>query len=580
MKRIAIVNNQKLKDMDKKKHIQNICPVNRTGKECVYFSDSLLQIDENTCIGCGICANAAPDAIQIVNLPEQLSSAPIHRYGTNKFMLYSLPTPVFGKVVGILGRNGIGKSTAIKILAGILKPNFGELQEAEFKELVRRFKGTESQNFFEGVAKGEIKIAYKPQTIEQLPSTYKGKVKDLLVKVDEKKGLNDIVAKFNLTEVLERDLSNLSGGELQRVAIAATFLRKANFYVFDEPTSYLDIKQRLIVAEAIKDLASPDVAVMVIEHDLLILDHMTDLIQIMFGKEAAWGTVSQPRATRVGINVYLSGFLKEENIKFRDKEIKFFPKEPPDSRKKIEYASWEEMGKQLGEFKLDVNPGSINMNEIVGVLGENGIGKTTFVKLISGELKADTGSNVNSMKISYKPQYLSATDDLVQMFLDTAIKTHKTELIDPLGLESLFMSRLDELSGGELQRVMIAKALGEEVDLVLLDEPSAYLDVEQRLSVSKIIKNMVEKYNRSCLVVDHDLLFIDYLSDRLVVCDGKPAIHGLIEGPFSMLDGMNKFLKLIDITMRRDLESNRPRINKADSQMERQQLSENKLYYT
>ncbi len=580
MVRIAIVDNNKLKDMDKKKHIQSICPVNRTGTECIYFQGEKLQIDEVTCIGCGICANAAPEAIQIINLPEQLRSSPIHRYGLNKFVLYSLPTPIFGKVVGILGKNGVGKSTAIKILAGIIKPNFGEDKEVNYDELIKRFKGSETQKFFEKIKKGEIKIAYKPQEIDQIPKSYSGTVKGLLEKVDEKKEFSKVVELFDLSGILDNDIKKLSGGELQRVAIAATFLKKANFYVFDEPTSYLDIKQRLKISKAIKELATNDIAVMVIEHDLIILDHMTDLIQIMYGKQTAWGTVSQPRTTRVGINTYLSGYLKEENIRIREKEIKFNAKLATEAVKKIKLAEWNDMEKKLGKFRLTVTPGSVNLNEIVGLLGENGIGKTTFVRLISGELKPDTGNEQVKARITYKPQYLIPNDELVMTYLDETIKKHKSEIIDPLNIEDLYMSQLNELSGGELQKVMIAKALGQQSDLILLDEPSAHLDVEQRLIVSKVIKDIVQKYSRSCLVVDHDLLFIDYLSDRIVVCDGKPAIHGGIYGPFSMEEGMNRFLSNLHITVRRDLESNRPRINKPDSQMDREQINSGKLYYT
>lgn len=579
MVRIAIVDNTKLKDMQQKQHIQSICPVNRTGTECIYFSGEKLFIDEATCIGCGICAHAAPAAIQIINLPEQLKSSPIHRYGTNEFVLYSLPTPIFGKVVGILGRNGIGKSTAIKILAGLLKPNFGESKEGGYDELIQRFKGSEAQSFFEKVKKGEIKIAYKPQSIDHIPKTFDGLVKDLLKKVDEKNGFDEIIGKFDLVNILDRNVRQLSGGELQRVAIAATFLKKANFYVFDEPTSYLDIKQRLRVAEAIRELATSDIAVMVIEHDLLILDHMTDLIQIMYGKQTAWGTVSYPRTTRVGINAYLSGFLKEENLRIRDKEIKFLAKAPAESGKKHMLTEWNAMEKNFDRFDLIVQPGSIAIGEIAGILGENGIGKTTFVSMIAGMLPPDKGETISKIRISYKPQYLVPNDELVITYLDHAIKHHKSEVIDPLRIEQLFMRKLDELSGGELQKVMTAKALSEEADLILLDEPSAHLDVEERLTVSKVIKDIVFKYGRSCMVVDHDLMFIDYLSDKLVVCEGKPAVEGIVEGPFSMADGMNIFLKKLQITMRRDLESNRPRINKKDSQLDREQIAEGKLYY-
>ena len=138
MRLIAVVDNEKLKDMQLKMHIVNICPVNRTGKECMKIEkDGRLTVDETLVNeGCKICAKAAPDAIKIIKLPEELTTTPIHRYGKNKFSLYSLPTPLFGRVVGILGVNGIGKSSAISILGGLLKPNLGDFKrkDTNYKE--------------------------------------------------------------------------------------------------------------------------------------------------------------------------------------------------------------------------------------------------------------------------------------------------------------------------------------------------------------------------------------------------------------------------------------------------------------
>ena len=136
MNRIAVVDNEKLKDKQKNVYIQSLCPVNRAGTECISVQDGKLLIDEITCIGCGICVKAAPEAIKIVNLPEILDKDPIHRFGENEFALFNLPIPTLNHVIGILGVNGIGKSTAISILGGILKPNFGNLgEEADYKKI-------------------------------------------------------------------------------------------------------------------------------------------------------------------------------------------------------------------------------------------------------------------------------------------------------------------------------------------------------------------------------------------------------------------------------------------------------------
>ena len=144
----------------------------------------------------------------------------------------------------------------------------------------------------------------------------------------------------------------------------------------------------------------------------------------------------------------------------------------------------------------------------------------------------------------------------------------------------LLTKKLNELSGGELQRVMIAKTLSQDAKLYLLDEPSAYLDIEQRLVTSKLIRDFMEQSGKACLIVDHDLLLIDYLSDQLMIFLGQPAIKGRVTGPFEMEKGMNLFLQGLDITLRRDADSNRPRINKPESQKDREQKSGGKLYYT
>ena len=583
MTRLAIVDNEKLKDIQLKLHVQSVCPVNRTGNECITINtDGKLIIDENLCTGCGICPKAAPNAIKIINLPEELTTKPVHRFGENKFVLYSVPTPTFGNVTGILGVNGIGKSTAIKIIAGVLKPNFGEWNAAggDYGKLISFFKGTEAQGFFEKIKNGEIKVAYKPQQVDLIPKTTKGKVIDLLKKVDEKSGFKKISEELELKEILNNDISEISGGELQRVAIAATVLKDANLYILDEPTSYLDIKQRINISRFIKSLINENNSVLVVEHDLIILDYIADLVHLMYGREDAYGIVSGVKPVRNGINVYLEGYIKEENVRFRDSKIKFAEKAPIKKKHSPEIVtSWNNLEKKLGNFILKAEKGSIHKNEIIGILGENGTGKTTFVKILASSLKQDKGEISHKVKVSYKPQYLEVSDALVIDVLKDAFHKYENQIIHPLSIPQLSLKKLSELSGGELQRVAIAFCLQQDANLYLLDEPSAYLDSEQRLILSKVIRDFVEHKGASALIVDHDLLFIDYISDKLIVLEGKPAIEGNITGPFEMEDGMNKFLKELGITLRRDPTTNRPRVNKLDSRLDREQKESGKYYY-
>lgn len=581
MVRIAVIEKEKCNPTKCGNYLCiRLCPINREGKDCIVIGDDKkAKINEAVCTGCGICPNRCPyGAIHIINLPEAIGGIPVHRYGENGFALYNIPIPIFGKVVGILGVNGIGKSTAIKVLAGVLKPNMGK-DEAGINEVIRFFKGSQAQLFFERLKRGDVKISYKPQNVDIIQKIFDGKVIDLLKRADEKGMFDEIVEKFELRHVLENNIKKISGGELQRLAIAATIMKKANFYVFDEPSSFLDIKQRIRIAKVIKGLANENTAVMVVEHDLIMLDYMTDQLHLMYGEENAYGVVSFPKATRQAINTYLSGYLREENIRFRGTVIKFEAKQPFVKKGAQHLISWKDIFKKLGNFEIRAPLGDISKNHVIGILGENGIGKTSFVKILAGVIKQDSGEITENIKVSYKPQYLEPSDILVSVALEDAEKRYHNQIISPLDLEILFDKRLNELSGGQLQRVAIASCLAKDADLYLLDEPSANLDVEQRLRVSKVIKDMMEHRYTTALVVDHDLLFADYISNMLIVFSGVPARNGTAEGPFGMEEGMNKFLNGLDITLRRDIESRRPRINKEESRLDREQKEKGKFYY-
>ncbi|PKL71316.1 MAG: ribosome biogenesis/translation initiation ATPase RLI, partial [Methanobacteriales archaeon HGW-Methanobacteriales-2] len=179
-------------------------------------------MSEELCSGCGICTNRCPfNAISIINLPEALED-PIHRYGQNQFELFGLPTIKDGSVVGLLGPNGIGKSTIIRILSGELKPNLGNFEEeTSWDDITNFFKGNQLQNYFLKLSEGDLKVVHKPQMVDLLPKVVKGKVDDLLNSVDQRNRLDFVTSSLQLETIMEREIANLSGGELQRVAIAA-----------------------------------------------------------------------------------------------------------------------------------------------------------------------------------------------------------------------------------------------------------------------------------------------------------------------------------------------------------------------
>jgi ATP-binding cassette subfamily E protein 1 len=564
------------------------CPPVRTGMETIVMGDSGKPvISEDLCVGCGICVHKCPfEAVKIIGLPEELEGETVHQYGKNSFRLYRLPVPRKGQVIGLLGPNGIGKTTAISILSGQVVPNLGDFEsEGSWGKVLEKYSGTELRDYLEPLAAGEITTAIKPQYVDKLPAVHKGKVRDLLEKVDDGRKVDEVAERLTITSVLTRDIGKLSGGELQRVALAATLLKEADVYFFDEPSSYLDIYQRLEVAKVIQDL-SRSRQVVVIEHDLAVMDFLADLVHIMYGSEGAYGIISQPRPVRSSINVYLDGYMREENIRFRDTEIKF-EKRPPrgdwQSEPLIEFA---ELKKRFKSFSLKVSGGAIRKGEVVGAVGPNATGKTTFVKLLAGEISPTSGSVSGEVSVSYKPQYIKPEfDGTVRELLyatvgkDADSGFFQSEVAQPLSLRYLMDNEVKSLSGGELQRVAIAVCLGRQADIYLVDEPSAYLDSSQRMTASKTIRRVVEKSAKSAVIVDHDVYMIDLISDSLMVFTGEASKRGEGEGPMDMRDGMNRFLRDVDITFRRDHETNRPRINKKDSRLDREQKSKGEYYY-
>jgi ATP-binding cassette subfamily E protein 1 len=381
----------------------------------------------------------------------------------------------------------------------------------------------------------------------------------------------------------------LSGGELQRVAIAASISREADVYLFDEPSSYLDVQQRLQAARVIRSLKDEGKTVIVAEHDLAILDYLSDYICVFYGCPAVYGIVSHVHVVRTGINIYLEGFVPDENIRFRKEPVIFHVK-PPATGWAAEQIGlkWEMMQKTYGAFSLSVEAGESGLGEVIGILGPNGIGKTTFVKLLAGIEKPDLGVSPlqGESSVSYKPQYISAEyEGTVEQLLRSVAKDefgsgwYKSEIMEPLDLEPLMERDIAQLSGGELQRVAISACLSKKSLVYLIDEPSAYLDVEERLVMAKTIRRVVETRNAMAFVVEHDVVAQDFIADRLMIFAGEPGVEGKSSAPTSLRKGMNLFLKDMNVTFRRDPETKRPRVNKEGSKMDRYQKKINEYYY-
>jgi len=612
--RVAIVKEEKCKPKKCKQECKKMCPVVKMGKECIEVvpTSKIAYISEELCIGCGICIKKCPfEAIHIINLPKSLDGQQTHRYGPNSFKLHRLPMPRPGQVLGLVGTNGIGKSTALKILANKQKPNLGRFQTPpDWAEILKYFRGSELQNYFGRILEDNLKAAIKPQYVDQIAKQVVGKVGDLVKSKNQRNNMEWVMRELDLVHVSERQVDELSGGELQRFANAIIMVQQADVYMFDEPSSYLDVKQRLKAADVIRSLISSEGGgekfVLCVEHDLAVLDYLSDYICCLYGLPSVYGIVSMPFSVREGINIFLAGFIPTENMRFRDDELSFKMAIQADEETVVRTATYHypDMTKTMvGEnsrFVLHVKKGSFTDSEIVVLLGENGTGKTTFIRMLAGLLKSDEAAaaeaagdvdlaetlGIPTLNVSFKPQMFSPKfTGTVRELMHKKIRDayihpqFVSDVMKNLVIEPIFDNGVQELSGGELQRVAITICLGTPANIYLVDEPSAYLDSEQRISTAKCIKRFIMSAKKTGFVVEHDFIMATYLADKVIVYEGQPGIDATANTPQPLVQGMNTFLRQLNITFRRDPTNWRPRINKLESVKDREQKLSGNFFY-
>jgi ATP-binding cassette subfamily E protein 1 len=295
-----------------------------------------------------------------------------------------------------------------------------------------------------------------------------------------------------------------------------------------------------------------------------------------------------PFSVREGINIFLAGFIPTENLRFRDEALSFKVAEAAEEELQKKHAQFQypEMTKTLGTFNLKVCPGDFTDSEIIVLLGQNGTGKTTFIRMLAGLLKPDNAVDLPEMHVSYKPQKISpkfqgSVRALIMKKIPDAFAhpQFQSDVVKPMKVMNVIDQEVAHLSGGELQRVALVLALGMSADIYLIDEPSAYLDSEQRIVAAKVIKRFILHARKTGFIVEHDFIMATYLADRVIVYEGSPALDCCANTPTSLLTGMNQFLESLAITFRRDPTNFRPRINKMDSVMDREQKESGSFFF-
>jgi ATP-binding cassette subfamily E protein 1 len=610
--RIAIIDPDRCKPTLCRKECINVCPPQSNGKQVIQWVDiedigtnklnllkivnkkKIARIIESLCIGCNACVKKCPfDAIKIVNLPVENKAEIVHRYGFNGFRLYKLPILKTNSIIGIIGSNGVGKTTIVNILSGLIVPNFESVQPFDIKTICTKYRGTVLHEYLKNLYSNKFKISIKRQ-----------KIKDLAQPISVQKWFDsqavtltqNIIDELELNNLMLNNMNTLSGGELQRVLCACTLCSNSDVYIFDEPSNYLDIKQRLTVTKLIRNLASLNKYVVIIEHDLAILDFVADEIFIIYGKPGAFGIVSNPLTTLEAINIYLDGYIPNENIRFRSEEFNLKPtleleniEQLNSTTNKIKYPAGTI---EYSGFTLIVPDGVIDLsNSLNVILGPNGYGKTTFIKYLAKSLSLNVSYKEQTLDIEkYKNkstgEYPTVNELFYKYIMESYIDSHfVSEVIKPLDIDDIKTRNINELSGGELQKILIILCLGKSASIYLIDEPSANLDIEKRLTMIKIIKRFIINNNKCGFIIEHDIMmavsFAQEVTSKIILIEQVEQTQSSkickVSDYMSFRSGINNFLQNLNITMRIS-GHNRPRINKIDSQLDQEQ-KESKNYY-
>lgn len=420
-------------------------------------------------------------------------------------------------------------------------------------------------------------------------------VEQYLQKRDEKGMWSEVAQMLDIAHLSDREVARLSGGELQRVAIASLCIQKADLYLVDEASAYLDIRQRVQASRVIRGALQDTGYLIAVEHDLAVLDYVSDQVCCLWGKAGAYGVVTTPFGAKEGINHFIAGFIPTENLRMKEEPLTFrVPGQlDEDAAERLHAYEYPDLSATLvsspddeDSFNLEVSASSFASSEIVVLLGENGTGKTTLIKVLVGKVQTERGELSEQIGMSWKPQMFVPTFDgtvrelllkkIHNSFLDPQFQS---DVVKPMHIEQIADLQVKTLSGGQLQRVALVLTLGKPADVYLIDEPSAYLDVEQRIAACRVIRRFMLSRQKTAFVVEHDFIMATYLADKVIVFEGQPGTSCRASPAMPLEEGMNKFLAQLGITVSCDARNGRPRINKLGGAKDREQKQSGNYFF-
>ncbi|WP_269449443.1 MULTISPECIES: energy-dependent translational throttle protein EttA [Gordonia] len=485
-----------------------------------------------------------------------------------------------GAKIGVVGPNGAGKSSILKIMAGIDQPSNGEafldpeatvgilLQEPPLNE-----EKTVKQNVEEGMGEIKQKLDRFNEIAELLATDYSDELMEEMGKLQE--DLDNADA-WDLDSQIDQAMdalrcppgdspvTHLSGGERRRVALCKLLLSKPDLLLLDEPTNHLDAESVLWLEQF---LASYPGAVLAVTHDRYFLDHVAEWIcEVDRGKlhpyEGNYSTYLEKKAERLEVQG-----KKDQKLQKRLKEELAWVRSGAKARQtknKARLSRYEEMAAEaektrkldfeeiqiptpprLGDVVVEVanlDKGfdgrvlikdlsfTLPRNGIVGVIGPNGVGKTTLFKTIVGLEEPDSGSVKvgDTVKLSYVDQNRANIDPKKNVWEVVSdgndyIEVGQNEMpsrayVSAFGFKGPDQQkRAEVLSGGERNRLNLALTLKEGGNLILLDEPTNDLDVETLGS----LENALESFPGCAVVISHDRWFLDRTCTHILAWEGN-----------------------------------------------------------